>query len=162
MSLAPVSPDEPEGPMEAAKDEGGLLGQDKAMEPTEETRFHRLERHDARAPSAREVKEHERLHMPYRSWCRVCVQARAPDQQHVPRRVPEERVRSEVSLDYCFLRDEPGSESVVVLVGRDRRSGLYIGHRVPQKGAALDWIGAQVVRDLQKMGYHGLVTLRGD
>ena len=39
-----------------------------------------------RPPSAAEIREHERTHLPYRSWCRFCIAARAPGRHH--RRAP--------------------------------------------------------------------------
>ena len=71
-------------------------------------------------------------------------------------------IRNEVAADYCFLRDHPTGESVSVLVARDRRSGLCIGHAVPAKGGAIDWVSQQFARDIRKCGYHGRVVLKGD
>ena len=35
-----------------------------------------------RPPSRAAVEQHNRLHMPYRSWCPVCVAAKAVDMKH--------------------------------------------------------------------------------
>ena len=117
-----------------------------------------------RPPSEREVREHNRLHMPYRSWCPICISAKGTDVGHKSQsgRAGECEERREVSLDYCFLKDAVGGPTATVLVGRDRQSGLYVGHVVPSKGAATEWIAAQVERDLRKMGYFGSVVLKSD
>ena len=62
--------------------------------------------------------------------------------------------RCEVSFDYCFMKEVSGGATATVLVGRDRRSGLYLGHVVPAEGSATEWVSMQVIRDLKKMGYH--------
>ena len=99
--------------------------------------------------------------MPFRSWCPTCVAARAADRPHW-RRKAIEGVKEEVSFDYCFMKDETGGSSVTVIVGKDRKSGIFLGHVVPCKGASTEWIVAQLNRDLKKMGYYGLVTLKSD
>ena len=50
----------------------------------------------------------------------------------------------------------------MVLVGRDRRTGVYFSHAVPHKGAGLEWVAQQMVRDVAKCGYYGRVILKGD
>ena len=117
-----------------------------------------------KSPSRAEILEHNRLHMPFRSWCPVCISAKAPDLPHGRRRVgPDEAsVRDEVSVDYCFLKDTVGGPTVTVLAGRDRRSGLYVGHAVPFKGCGVEWVSEQLERDLRKMGYYGSVVLKSD
>ena len=37
---------------------------------------------DPRRPTAKEVEEHERFHLPYRNWCPICVQAKGRDADH--------------------------------------------------------------------------------
>ena len=68
----------------------------------------------------RKRQEHERTHIPFRSWCRHCVAARASNPAHRGRRfataVKEDKDMKQVSYDYCFMRDQPGSESVKILV----------------------------------------------
>ena len=68
-----------------------------------------------------------------------------------------------MSVDYCFLRDQPGGESIPVLVGRERerQSGMILAHVVPHKGD-VEWLVKQLVRDLRKLGAHGKVILKSD
>ena len=141
-----------------------VLGNDEEDEKTAEVPEHLRVRTVGSPPSRSAMLEHYRLHTPYRSWCPVCVSARGPDVAHksgVPG-MDDREARNEVAFDYCFMRDRQGGASSTVLVGRDRKSGLYSGHVVPYKGAAAEWVVEQTIRDLKKMGYHGLVTLRGD
>ena len=39
---------------------------------------------------------------------------------------------------------------------------MTIAHVVPHKGAGVDWVGEQLVRDLVRLGIHGKVILKSD
>ena len=44
-----------------------------------------------------------------------------------------------ICFDYCFLRDHPGGESVLVMVGLEKRSKMKLAHVMPFKGGGVDW-----------------------
>ena len=113
-------------------------------------------------PSAREIREHSVTHIPYRSWCNVCVAARGVATGHRQKRDGDEQRGPSVSFDYCFLRNRPSDPSICVLVGRDRESKTLIAHTVPAKGAEVEWAAAQVVKDLRKLGHHSNLILKSD
>ena len=113
-----------------------------------------------KGPTPQEVEEHEETHLPYRKWCAVCVAARGKDDGHPGREVSEDC--KEVHLDYCFLRNRKGEEYATVLALKDRLSKLLCGHVVPNKGASVEWVISQALRDLQKMGHSNSVILRSD
>eukprot|EP00969_Alexandrium_andersonii_P045717 2006359-Alexandrium_andersonii.AAC.1 len=54
------------------------------------------------------VRRHCLTHVPYQSWCDVCVRSRGPDQQH--RRIDEAARGDErlVQIDYLFLSGSLG------------------------------------------------------
>ena len=108
-------------------------------------------------PTARERSKHDRLHLPYRSWCPVCVAGRGVNHGHHQVRDELGEQAPEVSFDYCFLRDQPGCDSLPVLVGFDRASRSVIAHAVPFTGADECWTAQQVCRDLKRFGHHGRV-----
>ena len=114
------------------------------------------------APSEKEWRHHRLTHWPYRSWCPICVAARAVEDAHRLRGPPSESDGPEIHWDYCFLRNRPGDPSVPVLVGKDRKTRCFVAHVVPGKGAKTDWIPVQLARDLRKMGYFGRVVVRSD
>ena len=93
---------------------------DDKEEPSEESREVKGGQQRIITPSLKERQEHERTHIPYRSWCRHCVAARASNPAHRGRRfataVEEDKDMKQVSYDYCFMRDQPGSESAKILV----------------------------------------------
>ena len=61
----------------------------------------------------------------------------------------------EVSFDYCSFRDQPGGDSLPVLVGCDRASRSVIAHAAPCNGD-------DVCRNLERLGHYGRLTLRSN
>ena len=55
-------------------------------------------------PSEQEQDTHSLTHQPYRSWCRVCQQAKGRGGQHRRQHQKEENV-SIIQLDYTFMHD---------------------------------------------------------
>ena len=95
---------------------------DDKEEPSEESGAVRGGQQRIITPKLKERQEHERLHIPYRSWCRHCVAARASNPAHRGRRfaiaVEEDKDMKQVSYDYCFMREQPGSEPAKILVSK--------------------------------------------
>ena len=56
-------------------------------------------------PSSEEIEKHERIHLPFRSWCSKCVRAKASATSHdkiVDKDAAVERV-PRISIDYMFM-----------------------------------------------------------
>ena len=55
-------------------------------------------------PSEAERREHELLHIPFRSWCRVCVEAKGKDNDHT-KQTAEKRLEGHpvIQFDFTFL-----------------------------------------------------------
>ena len=68
-------------------------------------------------PSAADVAEHERTHLPYRSWCAICVKAHGKEDSH-PRRKDKKRDDGlpEVGLDYNTFGDEQADKSASIVM----------------------------------------------
>ena len=117
-------------------------------------------------PTLKEREEHDRTHLPYRSWCRHCVAARVGNPAHRGRRfataIEEDKDQKQVSCDHCFMRDQPGMESAKIIVSKDRATRMVSAHVVPLKGAVLDRVIQQCARDLERLGHYGQVTLKSD
>ena len=62
-------------------------------------------------PSRREVEEHMICHIPYASWCKCCVAARALDDGHRVRKDEAKRDFPVVSMDWCFLSQGEDAET---------------------------------------------------
>ena len=97
------------GPVEATRPEEE---EPEEMRPEVANRRGALARKMLVLPSAEEQKEHQKTHLPFRSWCKWCVQGRSPNWSHysLPEAVGDER-GPEVHMDYCFFREDEGGSS---------------------------------------------------
>ena len=139
---------------------------DDKEEQSEESRAVRVGQKKTMTPTLAEREEHERTHIPYRSWCRHCVAARASNPAHRGQKfvkaAEEEKDMKQVSYDYCFMRDQPGMESAKILMSKDRATRMVSAHVVPLKGAVIDWVIQQCAQDLERLGHYGQKTLKSD
>ena len=103
-------------------------------------------------PTLARREEHERTHIPFWSWCRNCVAARASNPAHRGRKfaeaVEDDKDMTQVINDYCIVRDQPGLESAKILVSKDRATRMVSAHVVPLKGAIIDWVIQQCAREI--------------
>ena len=88
-------------------------------------------------PSLETQRQHYKSHIPFRSWCKHCVQARLQHSPHIPHAPREPGSTREVHLDYAFFRNEVGGETVPIIVLKERDSKALAAHVVPYKGANL-------------------------
>ena len=131
-------------------------------------------------PTAAEVEDHNRTHIPFRSWCQWCVEGRGRGDQH--RSTPGSSIPI-VSLDYFFITDggvkkrgeleqttdAPGDAELL----EARKQGLVIkcvlircletkcifAHCVPCKGAdEQDYVAQLVVDDILWLGHVELIV----
>ena len=88
---------------------------DDKEEQSEERRAARVGQRKTTTPTLAEREEHERTHIPNRSWCRHCVAARASRIAHRGRKfakvVEDDKDMKQVNSAYYFMRDQPGTES---------------------------------------------------
>ena len=87
--------------MEEEEDEAGQ-GQEEKEDTREEAMRCQVVR-DPGEPSQRERDEHDVTHLPFRSWCRICLEAKGKEKDH--RKASEERnCRNCVSATYVVAR----------------------------------------------------------
>ncbi len=134
-------------------------------------------------PSATEVENHRVTHMPYRSWCRECVEGRALGERRQPRTTHESKIPV-IGMDYFFmiakglltrseLSDYPQTadgdsalmtartkgELVKCLILRDSHTKCVFAHVVPVKGIDEDAHVVQlVVADVRWLGHTRLIV----
>ena len=138
---------------------------------------------DPGQPTARQIEEHRKLHLPFRSWCRWCVLGRGRGLQHRRR---WGSIIPIVGLDYFFLTkggvkkredldftvDADGNKAleearargdvVKCLLVRCFLTKAVFAHVVPQKGLDEDNLVADlVVTDLAWLG-HTRVIVKAD
>ena len=85
-------------------------------------------------PSAQELRDHERTHLPYRTWCAACVAGRGLNTRHSTDKGDKKIALPMVAMDYCFLRNDVGGDYASVLVSKDRDTRMICAHIVPAKG----------------------------
>ena len=114
-----------EGWIEGPTEEGGA----EAEEPLK-----RKVVQGVKTPSRLEVEDHEKLHIPFKTWCKSCVKGRGQASPHfnVIRDDPES---PEVIMDYCFPRAE-----IIILGVRDSLTGATASILVFVKGGNITWI----------------------
>ena len=161
------------GDLEEGEDE--LFGEDEAekqkdeepvevdAEQNQEVEFRQFETSitpnavaDPGAPSAREVAEHNVTHLPHRSWCPICIEARGRDRQH--RRVDRSSHEvPELHFDYAFLGTKDETETQAVQVGKETKYGMLFAHHVPKKGLASTHGAREINKDLDQLGFEKTV-----
>jgi hypothetical protein len=118
---------------------------------------------DPRAPTASERAAHEATHLPFRSWCEVCVAGRRDNPAHRSIKVEGDEIAvPELSMDYCFVRREEEEEVVTILVIKDRISRAIRAVRVVRKGAESESEVVRVVECVRSFGHRGKVVLKSD
>ena len=81
-------------------------------------------------PTELEVLEHNLTHLPFRSWCKICVQSKSKQN---PRRTLKTH-QPVLQMDYSFIGDSPGKPQITLLNVVDVLSGLALSVVVSQKG----------------------------
>ena len=57
-------------------------------------------------PNKIEFEAHCRTHVPYRSWCPICAQAKKRNPPHVTAKMGDHRGTPVISMDYTFLNNK--------------------------------------------------------
>ena len=83
-------------------------------------------------PTPAEIEAHAATHIPYRSWCKWCLQGRRPNQRHV--RSTAQRDIPLLVGDYCFVRDSKGETHMTLYVDKLYPSKATAAIPVHQKG----------------------------
>ena len=112
-------------------------------------------------PSAADVEEHNKTHLPYRSWCPFCVKGRKDRPAHAtrPKVGPE---CAEIGLDYCYIRRAGEEQCITVLVTKDRFSRALRAAVLRYKGTCMEESVGVAVAAVKDMGYHSKVFLKVD
>ena len=161
-----ISPEEGLYPLESPSRSGQPdSGQGAESDGEEEEAEEAVEPRPARDPGEPTVEErlrHESTHLPFRSWCRFCVQGRMRNPPHTgaghsaPHEVPE------VAMDYCFLTKATDGPTLTVLVVKDRDSRAIMAHPVLCKGRLHQDTVEQAAQDVLRLGHRVKVLLKTD
>ena len=99
-----------------------------------------------KGPTEKEREEHKRYHIPYRSWCEICVQAKKKNVPHYT--IKEKRTCPVISMDYMYASDKNA-----ILVLKDGNFGGVWALMVIRKGNGGEYAAVRVADILQKIGY---------
>ena len=108
-------------------------------------------------PTHEEIEHHNVTHLPYRSWCPVCVQARGKEDDHRRnKKKPEETVPT-IVMDYkAFGQDEKDTKLTSIVI-RDKRTTMTAMHVCLCKGMEDRWIVDAILEDIANMGYTNII-----
>ena len=104
-------------------------------------------------PNKIEFEAHCRTHVPYRSWCPICVQAKKRNPPHVTAKTGDHRGTPVISMDYTFLNYKHGADNNPVLIVTNSQSGGLWALPVVRKGNHNSYISKRIVSILDKIGY---------
>ena len=107
-------------------------------------------------PTEAEREEHEKTHLPWRSWCPSCVGGGAVSQPHHP--APEDPTNARlphVLMDYFFMGQDDAK--VLPMLGlKERQCKMKFAHMVEEKGPN-EYAIAQVKEDIESMGIRRMI-----
>ena len=88
-------------------------------------------------PTDEEVARHNETHLPYRAWCKVCVQGKARQSGHKARPV-EVTERTLVQVDHCHMTcdDIAGKPKLTMFVAVENRHGEVLSLLIRKKGSS--------------------------
>ena len=110
----------------------------------------------------KEREEHERTHVPYRSWCKYCVWGRGRNKSHVKDKGKEEEENEvpRVSMDYFYANqadEDNGRHPWIVMI--DEKTGEKYARALLQKGLGdrgeMDWLIKDMSDELKCRGHLG-------
>ena len=108
-------------------------------------------------PSRAEREKHAITHMPFRSWCKHCVEGKAVNPGHYKKKEGEEQRIPVVSIDYMYMTEEnQGEMGMPILVFRDRESKWITANVVPAKGEN-GYAIKRLAQDVEYLGYKRII-----
>ena len=115
---------------------------------------------DPKLPGKTEVEEHEKTHLPFRSWCRHCVRGRGVEEPH--RRQTEEVGMPEIHVDFMFMGDEGEDKKWTILVAKERSTKMTMASVLPSKSSGA-FAARRVVAFMREIGCEfGDLTMKSD
>ena len=136
--------------------ESGKGFRDSELECEEEEARDPCVLRDPGARSGAEVERHNVTHMPFKSWCPVCVEGKGRDKHIHEAETQGDREVSEIVLDYCVIGLE-GEETIAIQLAPDRRTRMIFDHVVPKKVFSHEHGDAELIKDIAKLGYNEII-----
>ena len=117
------------------------------------------------AVSQAEKDEHEKTHIPFRSWCTACVRGRKRKKPHM-RRSEEEKAEERqsavprISMDYHFMskEDEEAKKNPMLTMVNEKTGDKYtraVGRKGMGATNTMDWLVKDMHEELKSWGHAG-------
>jgi len=113
-------------------------------------------RKDPGAPSAEEVARHAATHLPYRSWCKHCVNGRGVAHPHITQHNSKDGEVPTVGVDYHYMGKEQEEGTVPMLAIKDAPSKVVFDMVVTAKGVN-EYMVKRVMQALDLLGHKRLI-----
>ena len=107
-------------------------------------------------PTAEERERHLLTHLPFRSWCRLCVQGRAKDAAHHLRGDEEARGLPLIQMDFFFLGSKGQEANATGITVVETGGGAVGATGLPQKGRGL-YVVQFIVHMISEWGFTDVV-----
>ena len=116
-------------------------------------------------PSAKDVEEHDAAgHVPFRSWCPVCINASAIEAPHTRAKSEKDHAYPSFSSDYAFMGSKDNENKITLFVIKERKSNNIFVTVVPRKGLSETEFAIEFMLDcIAELGYaHHTIYLKND
>ena len=113
-------------------------------------------------PTDKEIEEHELTHLPFRKWCKECVQGRGMQAPHFRAKKDDHQIK-EFHMDCMFLGPkEVAGQTLACMVVREAETTMTMAAAAPYKTTGT-YISERVVASLHEKGcLHGDIIVRSD
>jgi len=141
-------------PGASSSKDGNPVGDEVSMEPQEDAPV-KIAR-DPGDPTLKEREDHNATHVPYRSWCPVCVKAKGKEEAHRNLKGSEKSCKATISFDYkSFGQEADEDDKATAIVYKDDKTKMTFGHVCECKGASDEWTMGKVIEDIDRLGHKG-------
>ena len=105
-------------------------------------------------PTPAERWRHNATHIPYRSWCPVCVKGKGKEESHRRQKFGDESCKPHLRFDYkTFGQEGDYDGKATVLVCKDEITKMKFAHMCERKGATEKWVIEKIIEDINRLGY---------
>ena len=108
-------------------------------------------------PTHEEKEAHNATHLPYRSWCPVCVQARGREDDHKRDKEKAKDGKVTINIDYKSFGQDIDDDKLTSIIMRDSRTGCTASHICESKGISDSWVVQKLVDDIDAWGYTDII-----
>ena len=111
-------------------------------------------------PTTKEREDHNATHIPFRSWCPICVKGKGREEAHRNARGKERSCKATISFDYkTFGQEEDHGDKATAIVYKDDHTTMIFGHVCERKGESDTWVIEKIKEDIARLGYQDVILI---